>query len=388
MRRRRRPVNSGARPSGRRPIGRRLAERGLAGLAAAKPRARGKPGVLTRLRVLIGLGVLLGLCALGLAAPVPAVAAEGGQAWKIGLAIGRGGLPDRSFNDMQFTGIQIAARKYGITYEIGLPSREKGEDKVLEDLLARGCDVILAGSWDYQEALDRLARRHPRTLFVLFDAPAKAPLPNVASIVFRQNEASYLAGVLAAGISQTGVVGLIGGEDHPVIRDFIAGFEAGARLAKPDVKILTRFISAVAGDNDPWNSPLIALGLAASLYRDERCDVIFAVASGSNRGVIKAAQDAERYVIGADSDQDHLAPGLVLTSVMKRLDTAVVLTVEKILAGAFQPGEHFLGLAEGGVSLSPLTYSRLLIPEPLLARLETLRQGIVSGAVRVPSALR
>ncbi len=328
--------------------------------------------------------LLLAWCACAiLLGPVPAAA----QKPVFGLATGLGGLGDKAYNDMLYHGMVLARAMHGVLFHVESPSDPAQDMGVMEDLIAQGAKVIIAGGgYHMVEPVDVLAQRHPDVHFVLFDDVAKNFWPNVSSVTFKQNEGSYLCGVLAAKMSKTREIGFLGASDLQIINDFFVGYEAGAKSVQPDISISRVYIESSNEDVNPYNSPLRARRFALNMY-DAGCDVIFAVASGSNKGVFSAALERQKFAIGVDSDQDHLAQGFILTSMMKRLDTAVVFAVSEYLAGRLDNKNYSLGLAEEGVSLSPMTFTRVLIPQQLHKEIEETKQGIQDNSIFVPSTL-
>ncbi|MFW5837702.1 MAG: BMP family lipoprotein, partial [Desulfovibrionaceae bacterium] len=202
---------------------------------------------------------------------------------------------------------------------------------------------------------------------------------------FAQNEASYLAGTLAAIMSKTGAIGFLGAVKNKDIEDFLAGYQAGARQARKRIRIETAWLEEAAQDLSPFAAPDAARKAALAMYA-KGCDIIFAVAAGSNIGVFEAARKTGNFAIGVDQDQDHMAPGYVLTSVVKRLDLAVFTMLRDILANRFQNKIHVMDLDSGAVGLSPMRYTKVLVPDETLRTLEQLKQAINAGRIHVPTA--
>ncbi|MFW5487218.1 MAG: BMP family lipoprotein [Desulfovibrio sp.] len=303
----------------------------------------------------------------------------------VGIAVGVTGPGDHAYNDMLVMGGRLIGKKYGVTYHIAVPQTE-GEDKALIKLIDNGATLIFAGATYYRDAVSRLASKYPEIHFVLFDGtPPKYPA-NVSSVTFRVNEASFLAGVLAGRMSEKPTVCVVGGQQSPVINDFVFGFEGGVKYVSPDTKVLIRYLPAISTTFNPWNSPETAAKVARELIRDHSCGVVFGVAGSSNRGIFSVAEQEGVYVIGVDSDQDFLSPGSVLTSVMKRCDTAMVRLTEQYLQGSLENRNYSFGLGEYGVGLSPMTYTLPLVDKKTLIILDKLRFAIARGKVKVPTA--
>jgi basic membrane protein A len=211
-------------------------------------------------------------------------------------------------------------------------------------------------------------------------------LANVISTVFGQHEGSFLAGALAAWTTKSGRIGFIGGKDMPVIRAFLIGFREGATYARDDIRIDEVFLSAKDEESSGFDNPALAYTEADSLY-DRDVDIIFSVAGLSGNGIIRAAVQNEKFVIGVDADQDHMAKGRILTSVMKRLDRATVEALRRIIEGDFSPGILYFGLREDGVALSPMTYTHDMFPPEILEKINSLRTRIITGEIVVTNYL-
>jgi basic membrane protein A len=251
-----------------------------------------------------------------------------------------------------------------------------------------GADVIFAGSgWSMVEPVDVLAREYPDIKFVIFDDFAKEYLPNVASVTFKQNEGSFLAGAFAALQTTTGRIGVIGGLDIPVINDFIVGYEAGARFINPNIRIYTDFISRHNATSNPFSDPDTAHKIAMEMYGRRDVDIIFGVAGASGFGIFNAASQMGQYAIGVDSDQDYLAEGTILTSMMKRMDKSIEMLAGIILAGRFENKPYMLGLVEECIGLSEMEFTRDKIPTTTLDAINNIKSQIVSGEIVVPTKL-
>lgn len=319
---------------------------------------------------------------------VPLALAHSDHGPLFGLATGLGDIEDDSYNDMLYNGMVLARATYGIRYLVETPRREQDDIPIMESLINRGCKAIIAGGGYHMiKPVEVLAKKYPDVTFVLMDDVAISYPPNVASVTFRQNEGSFLAGALAALSSKEKRIAFLGAEDLPIINDFFVGYEAGAKHVAPEVVLDVAYVAqGVQIDLNPYDAPKRSEELARELY-DAGSEVIFAVAAGSNKGVFAAAKERQRFAIGVDSDQDHLAKGYVLTSMLKRLDSATMLMVRKILDGELQNRNYSLGLKEGGVGLTHMTYTRMLIPEHVLRTIMSLRGEIEAGLIAVPTTM-
>jgi len=231
---------------------------------------------------------------------------------------------------------------------------------------------VVAIGFSMGSSLEKVAKDFPKLQFAIIDAVVT--LPNVQSITFKEHEGSFLVGVMAAMASKTGKVGFIGGMDIPLIRRFQCGFEQGARYANP--KAVT---SANMTGTTPtaWNDPARGAELAKAQFASG-VDVIFAAAGGTGLGVYQAAKDAGRLAVGVDSNQNHLQPGTMLTSMVKRVDVAVYQTFKGIT-----PGVSTLGLKEGGVDVAMDDNNAKLVTPEMKKAVDAARADIISGKIKV-----
>jgi basic membrane protein A len=244
--------------------------------------------------------------------------------------------------------------------------------------------------------MQSVANDYPNTNFaivdgVIFEADGKTPKQNVASLVFREHEGSYLVGMIAAAKSRTGVLGFLGGMDIPLIHRFNKGYEEGAKAVNPNVRIVSNYV----GVNDAaWNNP--AKGKELALAQIEKgADVIFTAAGNSGLGAFDAVEqygrndhgEANKFVIGVDSNQNAVKPGFVLTSMVKRVDNAVFDAVKEVLEGRFKGGFHVFGLDKDGVAYALDQYNRELIAEEVLTRVNEAKEKIIIGEIKVTDAM-
>jgi basic membrane protein A len=306
------------------------------------------------------LGAVLGAAAFAAAAQ-PAVIYE------------LGGKFDRSFNQAAWDGAERWKRASGgksyLEFEIAnAAQREQAALRFAE----RGANPIVGIGFPQAAAIEKVARAYPATRFAIVDAVVD--LPNVQSFVYREHEGSFLAGMLAAMASKSGKVGMVGGMDIPLVRKFACGFEQGARHANPRVEVRIAMVGATPA---AWTDPARGAELAKAQVA-QGVDVIFAAAGTSGLGAMQASKDAGILTIGVDSNQNHLHPGSVLTSMVKRTD----LAVQQAFSGV-QPGITALGLKEGGVDLAMDEHNAKLVTPAMRARLDAARAAIVAGQLRV-----
>lgn len=291
-----------------------------------------------------------------------------------------GGKFDGSFNEAAWVGAERFREETGQRYgefEIASPAQSL---QALQTFAQRGYSPIVAIGFNHASALAEVAPKFPKTRFAIIDAVVDAP--NVQSVVFREQEGSYIVGLLAAMASKSGVIGFVGGMDIPIIRKFACGYIQGARRADPDVKVLVNMTGPTPA---AWTDP----GRGAELARSQiqrGADVIIQAAGGTGIGVLQAAADAGVLGIGTDSNQNGLHPGRVLTSMRKRVDVAVYENFDAAREGQWQPGVQVLGLAEGGLDWVIDEHNEALITPEMEEAAHAAEEAIIGGEIKVHDA--
>ncbi len=283
-----------------------------------------------------------------------------------------GGKFDRSFNQAAFDGAERWKKDSGKPYlEFEIQNAAQRE-QAAERFAQRGASPIVGIGFPQAASIEKVARAHPQTRFAIVDAVVD--LPNVQSFVYREHEGSFLAGMLAAMASKSGKLGFVGGMDVPLVRKFACGYEQGARHANPKVQVSTSLI----GDTPAaWTDPARGAELTKAQIASG-VDVVFSAAGTSGLGIMQAAKDARILAIGVDSNQNGLHPGTMLTSMVKRVDLAVLQAFNGV-----RPGVTALGLKEGGVDLAMDEHNASLVSAKMRARLDAARADIVSGKLKV-----
>ncbi len=289
-----------------------------------------------------------------------------------------GGKFDKSFNQSAYEGAERFKEKTGIEYNDLEITNDGQREQFQRKLAQRGNNPIVVVGFAQAPPLGKTAKAYPNTNFAIVDAVIEQP--NVRSIVFREQEGSFLVGALAAMKSKTGVIGFIGGMDIPLIRQFACGYAQGAKYVNPKIKI----IQNMTGDTpDAWNNPTKG-GELTKAQIDNKADVIYAAAGATGTGVYQAAKDAGVYAIGVDSNQNYLHPGTMLTSMVKRIDVAVEKAFEDGTSGeVFGTGTQSLGLKEGGIDWALDEYNRDLITPEMEKKVNEIRQNIIDSKVLV-----
>jgi basic membrane protein A len=340
---------------------------------------------LLRLAALLAAGMIFGCSNEGQGEPggnVSAPVTDGAEAKKplsVGVVFDSGGRGDKSFNDSCWSGVQRAIKDFGIKESTVDTKAAKDYEANLTAMAEKGCDLVISVGINTKDALAKVAPQFPETRFALIDADVDAP--NVRNLKFKEEEGSFMVGLIAGLMTKTGKVGFIGGMEIDLIKKFEAGFIAGVKSANPNAEVLP---AKYTGD---WNNADYAKVAANQLY-GSGADIIFAAAGRAGLGMIKAAKERGKFAIGVDSDQDGVEPGTVLTSMMKRVDEAVYQTIKDLQEGKFQSGTMVYDLKANGVGISDLTYTKDLIGPERLAIVEEWKQKVISGQVVVPSDMK
>jgi basic membrane protein A and related proteins len=288
-----------------------------------------------------------------------------------------GGKFDKSFNEAAYAGAERFKKETSIAYREFEVTNEAQREQALRTLARRGSPVVVGIGFGQASGMEKVAREFPNVKFAIVDAVVE--LPNVQSIVFKEHEGSFLVGMAAAMASKTGKIGFVGGMDIPLIRRFALGYAEGARYVNPKIEIYQNMTGTTSA---AWNDPTRGGELARSQF-DRGADVVYAAAGGTGLGVLQAARDRGRLAIGVDSNQNHIHPGSVLTSMVKRVDLAVYECFKTARDGTWKAGVRSLGVAEGGVGFSLDQHNRSLITPEMERRLGQARADIVAGKIKV-----
>jgi basic membrane protein A len=310
---------------------------------------------------------------------------------KVGIAFDIGGLGDQSFNDAAKRGLDQAVSE-GLVSEDNVELLEpnasgSNRDANVENLADQGYDLVPAIGFAFSPGVDTIAADFPDTNFVVVDGFA-AEAPNVANLTFREEEGSYLVGAAAAMKSKTGTIGFLGGQKGTgLIEKFEAGYVAGAKKINPDIQVLVEYIGdSTAAFNDPTKGE----ALSAKMY-DAGADVVYHAAGASGAGLFKAAVEADALAIGVDSDQSLTASAEqqshILTSMLKRVDTAIYNAIKQTADDAFEPGTQVFGLAEDGVdyAVNEFNDNDDLLSQDIQDQLDEFKQQIIDGDIKVPT---
>lgn len=319
----------------------------------------------------------LGLAGCRLAGAPPA---EAGKV-HVGIVFDSGGKDDRSFNAAAWQGVQRAAKDFPIVLRDAEPGDPTSLEPAMRAFAERNYDLIIGIGFAQMPIVEAVAKDYPKLQFAIVDGVLD--LPNVASLVFKEHEGSYLVGMIAAEKSKTGVLGFVGGMDIPLIHRFATGYEEGAKSVRPDVRVIPNYVGVT---ESAWNNPGKGKELAEAQI-GKGADVIFAAAGNSGLGVFDAVEQRDKFIIGVDSNQNWVKPGHVLTSMVKRIDNAVYQIIQDRVRGKFEGGIHVYGLENGGIGYAMDQYNAGLIPDAVIAEVEAAKAKIIRGEIKVTDAM-
>jgi basic membrane protein A len=284
---------------------------------------------------------------------------------------------DKSFNEAVYqNGVKVMEAE-GLKVREFEPQNEAQREQGLRRLASRGFTPIVAVGFNMASAVEKVATEFPDIHFTILDSVVDKP--NVQSIVFKEHEGSFLVGALAAKASKTGTVGFIGGMDIPLIRKFECGYEQGAKYANSDVTVLQNMTGSTPA---AFSDPAKGSELAKSQF-SKGADVIYAAAGGTGMGVYQAAKDAGKLAIGVDSNQNHLQPGTMLTSMVKLVGKAAKESWQEEIAGNWKPGLKILGLKENAVDWAYDEYNKPLITADMKAYVDQVKADIIAGQIKI-----
>jgi basic membrane protein A and related proteins len=306
-------------------------------------------------------------------AAVAALALAAGTAFaEPAVIFDMGGKFDKSFNEAAYNGAERwkkETKKKYLEFEVTNPTQR---EQAIRRMAERGANPIIGIGFSQGDAIKKVAKEFPKLNFAIVDFVVDEP--NVQSIVFKEHEGSFLVGMMAAKASKTGKVGFVGGMDIPLIRRFQCGYEQGAKFANPKVET---FANMTGTTGAAWNDPARG-GELTKAQIAKGADVVFAAAGGTGMGVYQAAKDSGKLAIGVDSNQNHIQPGTMLTSMLKKVDVAVYNAMK-----AHTPGVTVLGLKEGGVDYAMDQNNAKLVTAEMKKAVDAAKADIISGKIKV-----
>ena len=305
-------------------------------------------------------------------------AVAGSHSIKPAVVFDMGGKFDKSFNEGVWNGVKKFTEETGIEVMEFEVTNETQREQAMRRMVDRGATIVLGVGFAQADAISKVAADNPDVQFSIIDV-GWLDAPNLRQYVFKEHEGSFLVGVAAAKASQTGKVGFVGGQDIGLISRFACGYVGGVKSILPNAEVYENMTGSTPA---AWNDPARGAELTRSQI-DRGADVVYHAAGGTGVGVIQAAADAGKLAIGVDSNQNGLAPGSVLTSMLKRVDVAAYETFMDAKNNAFTSGVQVLGVAEGGVDWALDDNNKSLITADIKSAIEKAKDGILSGDIVV-----
>ena len=288
-----------------------------------------------------------------------------------------GGKFDKSFNEGVYSGAEKFKAETKMSYAEFEVTNETQFEQAHRRFAQRGQDPIIGVGFNQANPVEKVAKEFPKVRFTIIDGVVK--LPNVQSVLFKEHEGSFLVGLLAIMASKSGKVGFVGGMDIPLIRRFACGYEQGIKYANPKGELIQNMTGTTPA---AWNDPARGGELAKGQF-DRGVDVIYAAAGATGNGVLQTAKDRGKLAIGVDSNQNHLHPGTILTSMVKRVDLATYGSFKAAMDGKWEAGVSVLGLKEGGVDWALDQHNEKLVSPEMKAKVEQAKADIISGKIKV-----
>ena len=298
--------------------------------------------------------------------------------FKPAVVFDMGGKFDKSFNEGVWNGVKKFVDETGVDVMEFEVTNETQREQAMRRMVQRGATIVLGVGFAQADAISAVAADNPDVDFAIIDV-SWLDQPNLRQYAFREEQGSYLVGVAAALASQTGKVGFVGGMDIPLIRKFACGYVQGVKDTNPSAEVIQNMTGTTPS---AWNDPAKGVELTKGQI-DRGADVVYHAAGGTGMGVIQAAAEAGKLAIGVDSNQNGIAPGSVLTSMLKRVDVAAYETLSDAKNGAFTSGVQILGAAEGGVDWALDENNASLVSDDMKAAVNAARAKIVAGEIQV-----
>ncbi len=308
---------------------------------------------------------------------------------RVGLVFDVGGRGDKSFNDAAYIGLMRAERELGIEARYLEPASTEDREAALRLFASQNLDLVIGVGFIFSSDVDSVARSYPNVHFACVDyapnqdARGESP-PNVLGLEFREEEGSFVVGAAAGLLTKSHVVGFVGGMTIPLIRKFEAGYAAGVSSTCPSCTLQSTYAGATPDAfKDPAKGKLLASGEAAA-----GADVIFHASGSTGHGVFEGAKEMHALAIGVDADQHDEMPGVVVTSMVKRVDVAVFDAIEDVIENRFHGGMRVLGLADHGVDWVHEGDHASGLPKDVIEKVEALRERVARGEIKVPDGTR
>lgn len=295
---------------------------------------------------------------------------------KVGMVADVGGINDESFNQSAWEGLQKAKEDLGIEIKV-IESKQKSDYLPnIETLVDSEMDLIIGVGYVMAEDIKKQAENYPEQQFAIIDESYEDIPKNLTSILFKENEAAYLTGLIAGKMTKSNQVGFLGGINSEVVNRFEYGYKAGVNDSNKDAQVKTQY-AGTFGDAAKGKS------IANQMYGDG-VDVILSAAGGTGLGAIESAKEQNKYAIGVDMDQSKLAPENVITSALKKVNVGVYDTVKELVEGNLTGGEvKIYGLEQDGVGIPETTKN--LVNQDILNYVNEQIEKVKSGDIKVPA---
>jgi basic membrane protein A len=301
----------------------------------------------------------------------------GGKTFKIGLVTDIGGLNDRSFNHLAYVGLQRAENELGVDGKVLQSNSNADYVPNLQQLAAQHYDLVIGVGFLMGDAVAKVAKAFPQTNFAIIDFAYSPGIPNVQGLLFKEQDAGYLAGYLAGLVTKTNVVSTVGGQKIPPVDHYIAGFQAGAKASNPNVTTLNDYSQSFTDQGKCKELALQQIG--------QKSDVVFQVAGGCGLGALAAAKEKGVWGIGVDADQAYLG-SYILTSAVKKVDVAVYDTIKQVTDGTFKGGGvSFFDATNGGTGIGQVNSQ---VPQADVAKLDKIASQLKAGSITPPDTVK
>jgi len=298
--------------------------------------------------------------------------------YRVGIVFDAAGKDDLSFNTNAWRGAIRARDEFGIAVNDVEPGDPSMIEAAVRTLAEQNFDLIIGVGFANAPYIEKVSKTYPESHFVIVDTRVEGP--NVASLLFEEHEGAFLMGIAAAMSSKTGKIGFVGGMNIPIIHRYFIGYESGAKYINPDIQVFESYSGVTM---NAWNDPIKGKEIALSQI-SRGADIVYAAAGATGLGAFDAAEEQKILVIGNDANQNYIKPGYVLTSMLKKLDVAVYEIIREALKGNFKAGDHIFNLKNGGIGYAVDDYNRDLLPAAVIAKMEEVKNAIITGSIEVP----
>lgn len=332
---------------------------------------------LCKFRMFIRFFLVLTVC-------VPVIACSGppetdtDNTFRVGLVFDEGGKDDMSFNTNAWRGAMRAEEELSIEVKDVEPGDASMIEPAIRTIAGQGFDLIVGVGFATKNAVEKVSQEFPDIHFAIVDAEVEQP--NVASLLFEEHEGSFLVGMIAGELTETGTIGFVGGMKIPLIIRAYRAYVAGAQYVNPKIKVLENYAGVtMSAWSDLNKGKELALAQIA-----QGADIIFQAAGATGLGVFDAVAEQNKKAIGSDANQNHLRPGYILTTMLKRVDVAVYQTIKEAFTESFKSGKHLFNLSNEGMGYSLDEYNKDLIPTDVIQRVNEAKNAIIAGTLKVP----